>query len=62
MWDKEHTMEEWLGEFSLRESEEWFLEWPKVPGKIAIAFQDLEKKLKPKLIEPIFGAVSQGCI
>ena len=26
-------MEEWLGEFGLRESEEWFLEWPKVLGE-----------------------------
>ena len=55
--DEEHIMEEWLEEFGLRESEEWFLEWSKVLGKIAIALQDLEKKLRPKLMEPIFGAV-----
>ena len=53
-------MEEWLGEFGLRESEEWFLEWPKALGKIAIAFQGLEKKLRPKLMEPIFGTVIAG--
>ena len=29
-------------------------------GKIAIAFQDLEKKLRPKLMEPTFGAVFAG--
>ena len=58
--DEEHTVEEWLGEYDLQESEAWFLEWSKVLGEAAVTLQQLEKQLKPKLMEPIFGAVFTG--
>lgn len=58
--DEEHTVEEWQGEYDLQESEAWFLEWSKALGEIAIILQQFEKQLKPKLMEPIFGAVFAG--
>ena len=58
--DEEHTVGEWLSEFNLQESEAWFLEWSKELGEIAITIHELEKRLKPKLMEPIFGAVFTG--
>lgn len=58
--DEEHTVGEWLSEFNLQESEAWFLEWSKELGEVAITIHDLEQKLRPKLMEPIFGAVFTG--
>ena len=58
--DEEHTVAEWLSEFNLQESEAWFLEWSKELGEIAVVIHELEKRLKPKLMEPIFGAVFTG--
>lgn len=58
--DEEHTVGEWLSEFNLQESEAWFLEWSKELGEIAVTIHELEKRLKPKLMEPIFGAVFTG--
>ena len=58
--DEKHTVAEWLSEFNLQESEAWFLEWSKELGEIAITIHDLEQKLRPKLMEPVFGAVFTG--
>ena len=58
--DEEHTVEEWLSEFDLQESEEWFLLWSEVLGDLAPRLMELEKKLSPKLMEPVFNAVFVG--
>ena len=58
--DEKHTVAEWLSEFNLQESEAWFLEWSKELGEIAFTIHDLEQKLRPKLMEPVFGAVFTG--
>ena len=58
--DQEHTVAEWLSEFNLQESEAWFLEWSKELGEVAITIHELEKRLRPKLMEPVFGAVFTG--
>lgn len=58
--DEEHTVQEWLSEFNLGESEEWFLVWSQVLGDLAPKLMELEKKLSPKLMEPVFNAVFVG--
>ena len=58
--DEEHTVNEWLSEFNLQESEEWFMVWSQVLGDLAPKLMELEKKLSPKLMEPVFNAVFVG--
>lgn len=58
--DQTHTVEEWLGEFDLENSEAWFIEWTNTLEKLVILIQQFEEMLSPKLMQKLMNLIFAG--
>lgn len=47
--DEAHTPQEWLGEFGMKESEEWFTVWQDAVGAVSEKVRDILPKMSDKL-------------
>lgn len=55
--DETHTALEWMGEFHLADSEEWFIEWSEVLSRIVPIIKDLEHTVSQEFMVPVFNAL-----
>ena len=56
--DEEHTVEEWLKEFNLTESEEWFAEWGDFLGKTVPVIKEIEERhYSKKVMEMLYNTI-----
>ena len=55
--NEKHTPEEWLNEFNLHESEEWFVEWSEFVGKVMPMIQKLEKQCPKGIINGFYNVI-----
>ena len=55
--DETHTALEWMGEFNLADSEEWFIEWSGVLERIVPIIKDLEQSVSRDSMIPVFNAL-----
>ena len=55
--DEEHTVQEWLEEFNLRESEMWFLEWSREITKIFLLIQKIARIATEEAMNYLFQTI-----
>lgn len=55
--DETHTALEWMGEFNLADSEEWFIEWSEMLERVVPIIKDLEQTLSQDCTMPVFNAL-----
>ena len=55
--DEEHTVQEWLEEFNLQESEMWFLEWSREITKMSLLIQKLERIASEEAMNTLFQTI-----
>lgn len=55
--DETHTVQEWLGNFGLEDSEAWFVEWSNALTRLSILIQELEKILPEDVMRMAFDTI-----
>ena len=57
--DEEHTPREWMGEFNMRDSEEWFDAWQDAVFSISEKFRDILPKMPGRSGDAMLSAAAQ---
>ena len=55
--DEEHTVQEWLEEFDLSESEIWFLEWSREITKMSLLIQKVERHATEEAMNYLYQTI-----